>query len=102
MKKTVWCVGIILVLLLTSVDVMAQGMRRIEERIANHQARVDQGIASGQLTHREAKAVQNELNRISAEYRHAKRQGPLNPGQIAHFNRMLDENSRRIQYFEMR
>jgi predicted metal-dependent hydrolase len=68
----------------------------IQDRIANQQQRIDQGIASGALTRGEADVVQDNLNWIRATFARMKADGRLNPGEIGKLEAMLDRNSRMI------
>lgn len=70
----------------------------IGARIAEQQKRIDQGIASGALTRREAAVLQSNLDRIKlmASNMRAANGGMLRPGQRARLNRRLDRNSAMI------
>ena len=48
---------------------------RVDQREASQQARIDAGVASGQLTRREARQLEREQARIRAAERHAKADG---------------------------
>lgn len=66
-------------------------------RIENQQTRIDQGVAKGDLTRREADMLQDNLNHIRDEYRLMKADGRLTPGEADRLERDLDANSRMIQ-----
>ena len=68
----------------------------IRERIEEQQKRIDQGIASGQLTRREADIVQDNLNRIRTVEARMKEDGNLSPSERKRLEHMLDRNSKMI------
>jgi hypothetical protein len=68
----------------------------IRERIAEQQARIDEGISSGQLTRHEANILQDNLNWIKTEEARLKADGRLTPEERARLHRMLDKNSAMI------
>lgn len=70
--------------------------RSVYERIENQQRRIRQGLNSGELTHREAKRLREDLHRIRHKMRHYRHDGRLNHYEKRHLHRMLDELSDRI------
>lgn len=68
----------------------------IQERIEEQQRRIDQGIASGELTPEEAARLQENLNRIKAEEAALKADGRLTARERARLHRELDINSAKI------
>jgi len=68
----------------------------IDQRIANQQRRIDQGIHSGQLTHDEARILQDNLNHIQREEARLKADGSLTNEERERLQRMLDQNSKII------
>lgn len=71
---------------------------RIEfrDRIENQQKRIDQGVASGDLTRREADMLQDNLNHIKDEYIRMKADRRLTPAEADRLEQDLDTNSRMI------
>ncbi len=67
------------------------------DRIENQQKRIDQGVANGDLTRREAEMLQDNLNHIKDEYSRMKADGRLTPAESDRLERDLDNNSRMIQ-----
>lgn len=65
----------------------------ISQRIENQQRRIDQGIASGTLTRKEADIVQDNLNWIKTQYARMKADRRLTPAEIERLETMLDENN---------
>ncbi len=65
----------------------------IQKRFEHQQKRIDQGIASGQLTKDEAALVQDNLNRIMADEARLKAAGKLTPKEKARLEHKLDLNS---------
>jgi uncharacterized tellurite resistance protein B-like protein len=68
----------------------------IPDRIAEQQQRIDQGIASGVLTRKEADVVQDNLNWIKSTFSKMKADGRLNQREINKLEEMLDKNSQMI------
>ena len=68
----------------------------IPERIADQQWRIDQGVASGELTRGEADALQDNLNWIKATFSMMKADGRLNQKESNRLDEMLDRNSMMI------
>ncbi len=66
---------------------------KIQERVAEQQKRIDEGIASGQLTRAEVNILQDNLNRIKAEEARLKADRRLTPRERVRLHRMLDRNS---------
>jgi len=65
-------------------------------RIDNQQRRIDQGMASGELTRREADVLIDNLNWIRDEYLRAKRDGRLSQAEIERLSEHLNQNNRMI------
>jgi uncharacterized tellurite resistance protein B-like protein len=68
----------------------------ILDRIANQQWRIDQGVASRELTRGEADVLQDNLNWIKATFTRMKADGRLNQKEISKLEAMLDQNSQMI------
>jgi hypothetical protein len=68
----------------------------IQTRIEEQQKRIDQGIASGQLTRGEAEVVQDNLNRIKAAEARMKADGSLTPKERRRLELRLNRNSKMI------
>lgn len=66
------------------------------DRIAEQQRRIDQGIASGTLTRREFEILQDNLNWIKMRAAEMESAGRLTPYESEKLTRMLDRNSRMI------
>jgi hypothetical protein len=79
---------------------LAASAGEVSNRIHNQQARIDQGVASGQLTGREYFRDQSHLAHINAERRFDLREngGRLTPGEKFRLNRQLNNNSNRIYF----
>jgi tellurite resistance protein len=54
---------------------------RVDQHEANQQARIEGGVASGQLTRREALRLEREQARIRAAESHAKADGVVTPAE---------------------
>lgn len=70
--------------------------RDIQARISDQQARIDQGVRSGQLTHREADTLQGNLNYVRNEYARMRSDGRLNTREYERLDALLDQNSNMI------
>lgn len=69
---------------------------RIENRIMNQQARIDQGAASGRLTRPERLALQRNLNEIRRAEQRLSADGRLDRFERERLHAWLDNNSRLI------
>ena len=69
---------------------------RLDQREANQQQRINQGVASGQLTPREAGNLQRRENRLNAHETRAKADGVVTPQERRHLQREANHNSRKI------
>lgn len=65
----------------------------IDHRQANQTHRIEQGVASGELTPREAHRLQRQQARIGHAERHAKADGHLTRHERRHLHRMQDRAS---------
>ena len=68
----------------------------IDQRAANEQKRIDQGVASGQLTPREAKRMEGRQAHIAKEETRAKSDGVVTAKERRRLVRHQDDASRAI------
>lgn len=68
----------------------------IDARQANQQSRIDRGVASGQLTNREAGNLQRGQARVQRIEDRAKLDGVVTRGERARINRAQNVESRKI------
>jgi hypothetical protein len=68
----------------------------INQRQNNQHARINQGVRSGQLTHRETTHLRNDERRISAEKHIAKASGHVTPRQRTILRHQENRTSRAI------
>ena len=98
--KKILAIGLMTVIILVMVagSVLAGNTHNpvINDRITEQQKRIDEGIASGQLSSAEADILQDNLNWIKAEETRLKADGKLTPKEKARLNKMLDRNSKMI------
>ena len=73
----------------------------VADRIDGQQRRINQGIASGELTRHEADIVQSNLNEIRKRYATMKKDGVLTIKELERLDKMLDENSKMIYRKEL-
>ena len=78
---------------LTSFGAHAQG---IGQREANQQARIEQGVARGQLTQREAMRLERRQSRIRHAEMHARADGVVTPRERQRLSRMQTRASHAI------
>jgi hypothetical protein len=69
---------------------------RIDQREANQEKRIEQGVASGQLTPRETKRLQMREKRIAAAEDRAKADGTVTGKERKHLAKMENHASRDI------
>ncbi len=68
----------------------------IQDRISNQQQRIDRGIATGELTLREAEIIQGNLTWIKGEYAKMKAEKSLTDLELKQIGDMLEQNSNMI------
>jgi PBP1b-binding outer membrane lipoprotein LpoB len=80
---------------------LAAGAGEVQNRIDRQQTRINQGVASGQLTRREYNSTEGHLQAIEAQRRRDLRAngGRLTVAEHRQLNREENRNSRRI-YFD--
>jgi tellurite resistance protein len=97
-KFTTLATGITLAI--ASMGAFAQGAAaatpRVDQREANQQARIETGVASGQLNRREARRLERQQAQIRAAERHAKADGVVTPSERRHLDRMQKQASANI------
>jgi hypothetical protein len=69
---------------------------RVDQREANQQKRIDQGVASGQLTARETRRLERQQLRIARAESNAKADGVVTPAERRQLQRMQDRASKNI------
>src|SRR5262249_19585127 len=72
------------------------GANAIDRREHREQARIRQGVRSGELTRQEVKKLEKEQGRIKAAEFRAKADGNFTPKEKAHLERKLNQASRDI------
>ena len=70
---------------------------RIDQRQANQEKRIDQGIASGQLTKRETRKLEREQTHINKVEDKAKADGSVTANERKHLTKMQNHASRDIR-----
>jgi len=71
---------------------------RIDARQAKQEQRIDQGVASGQLTPRETKRLEGQQARIDRVEDKAKADGVVTPAERARVTHMQNKASRNIHH----
>ncbi len=96
MKRTLLSITAATALAAVAVPALAQGWQSINQRQANLDRRIDQGVRGGQLTRAEAAGLRAEFVRIAAmEARY--RAGGLQSWEQADLDRRFDQLSLRIR-----
>jgi hypothetical protein len=94
------CYGLITVLaflaLIAAVSGPALAREPIQDRIANQQDRINQGVTSGALTKAEADTLRGNLDHVRDTFGMMKADGRLNDAEEGRLHKMLDENSEMI------
>ena len=92
--------ALILSLLLgaTASAALAQGTATpvIDQRQANQQQRINQGVASGELNKREARRLQHQQNAVQRAENKAKADGVVTAGERKKITKMQDQTSKNI------
>lgn len=71
---------------------------RIDQRQANQEKRIEQGVASGQLTPRETLRLEREQKRIAVAEQKAKADGTVTAGERKKIHHMQDHASKDIRH----
>jgi hypothetical protein len=88
---------VVAVSMLVAGSALAQpGTPVVTERQHNQSARIEQGVRSGQLTHREAARLRAQQRAIRAEKRMAKADGVVTPQERARIRHMQNRANRAI------
>lgn len=70
---------------------------RVDQREANQERRIQQGVNSGQLTQREAQRLENRQERVERVEERAKADGKVTARERAHMDNLQDRSSREIR-----
>jgi len=73
------------------------GAAHVEQRFANQENKIKDGIKSGKLTQTEASALRDNLSYIKAEETRLKADGKLNAQERERLDKMLDRNGKMIE-----
>ena len=68
----------------------------VDQKAANQQQRINQGVASGELTRGEAVRLQKRQNRLVTNTQRAKADGVGTDAERRQLNRQADRNSKKI------
>ena len=71
---------------------------KVDQREAIQQKRIDQGVASGQLTPRETRRLEKQQTRIAKAETKAKADGVVTSGERRELHRMQDRASKNIHH----
>ncbi|MDY0743139.1 hypothetical protein SNE35_01410 [Paucibacter sp. R3-3] len=70
---------------------------RIDQREANQQARINEGVATGELTHKETRHLEKQQAKIHRAEHQAKADGVVTPAERARLTRMQNKASQSIE-----
>jgi hypothetical protein len=79
-----------------ALPVMAQNTPRVDQREANQEARIQQGVASGQLTPKETAKLEKGQAKVDAMEAKAKADGKVTPKERAKLAKAQNKQSRKI------
>jgi Flp pilus assembly protein TadB len=94
--KSLLTLGFTVTVAVLSMNASASTAPGVKERQENQAARINQGVASGELTQREAAVLRTEQRAIRAEKRAFKADGKLTKAERAHLHREQNQASRHI------
>jgi opacity protein-like surface antigen len=95
MKKVIWGAAVWSVCI-TSLAFAQANTPTIDQRQANQEQRIDQGIASGQLNEREANRLNHQQEHINKMEDKAKSDGVVTKKERARIGRTQDRTSKHI------
>jgi uncharacterized protein HemX len=95
--STVVMLVMLVVFVGVTIAVAADFYKGVNERVANQQKRIDQGISKGELTQSEAQILQDNLNYIKGEATRLKSDGRFTPNEEKRLQKMLEDNSKMIK-----
>ena len=84
------------IITLASVPAFAQSTPGVDQRQVNQERRIDQGVASGELTPREAARLERGQDRVENMEARAKSDGVVTRRERAKLQQAQDVESRRI------
>jgi hypothetical protein len=93
-KFTTLATGITLAI--ASIGAFAQATPRVDQREANQQARIDAGVASGQLNARETNRLDKQQARVAAVEAKDKADGTVTAKERRQLHRMQNRASKNI------
>lgn len=96
MKRTTLLVIAVFAFLFSAQAVSQTQTPVINQRERNQQARIRQGVKSGQLTPGEARRLEAQQGKIKADKMAAKSDGKVTPAERRHLKRELNRASRNI------
>ena len=86
----------VLSLVLPAIAFAQANTPRVDQRQANQERRIDQGVASGSLTQREANRLDRGQDRVDNMENRAKSDGVVTRGERARMHQAQDRQSARI------
>jgi ABC-type microcin C transport system permease subunit YejB len=86
------------VLAIAPAAAQAAPWQSINQRQANLEQRIDQGVRSGELTRQEARRLHNELASLDRLEMHYRRSGGLDPRERADLDRRFDQLSAQVRF----
>ena len=95
MKQVIWSAALVALCVPSFVFAQAE-TPRIDQRQANQEKRIDQGVASGQLNEREATRLNNQQEHVNKMEDKAKSDGVVTKKERARISHAQDRTSRHI------
>ncbi len=96
--RAIIALGFVCASVVGSAGAASAGTRtpRVNARERHQQARIHQGVQSGELTYREAARLEAEQGAIRAQERYYRSDGYVSPAERARLNRELTRTNNRI------
>ncbi|WP_077033658.1 hypothetical protein [Pelomonas sp. KK5] len=97
MKRTTQLIALLSLAGFAALSQAQTATPRVDQREANQQARIDQGVASGELTHKETRHLEKQQAKIHRAEVHAKADGYVSPAERARLAKMQNKASHSIE-----
>ena len=96
MKRSMLCAAVLFVCSACASAYAQDRTPVVDQREKNQQARIHQGVQSGELTRGEMRRLEAKEGRIKADEMNAKADGKVTPAERRHIRREQNRESRRI------
>ena len=97
MKRTIQLFAILTLAGVAAVSQAQTATPGVTDRQENQQERINQGVASGELTHKETRHLEKQQAKIQQAKTDAKADGVVTPQERQHLAHMQNKASKKIQ-----